>query len=319
MKIVVLDGYALNPGDLSWDGIAALGQLTVYDRTPEDLIVERGAGAEIILLNKTPLSGETLRQLPDVRFIGVLATGYNIVDVDAAKELGITVTNIPAYSTASVAQLVFALLLEICHHVGNHDQSVHRGEWAACKDFSYWKHPLMELQGKTLGIIGAGRIGLAVAKIAEALGMKVLAFSRTRNLQMEGAGLRYVELDTLYGQSDVISLHCPLTEDTQGMIRAESIAKMKNDVILINTSRGGLVVEADLAEALHSGKIAAAGVDVVSIEPIRESNPLLSAPNCLITPHIGWAPYEARVRLMEILADNIRQFQGGNPVNVVNG
>lgn len=319
MKITVLDGYALNPGDISWAEIEALGELTVYDRTPEELIVERAGDADILLLNKTPLSRETLSKLKNVRFIGVLATGYNIVDVDGARELGIIVTNIPAYSTAAVAQLTFALLLEICHHVGNHDRSVQAGEWTACKDFSYWKTPLMELQGKTLGIIGAGRIGQAVSAIALAFGMEVVANNRSRINALEGEKFRYAELDELYGLSDVISLHCPLSESTQGMINEGSIAKMKTGLIIINTSRGGLIVESDLAAALRTGKIYAAAVDVVSEEPIRSDNPLLGAPNCIVTPHIGWAPIEARARLMGMLAENIRQFQMGKPLNVVNG
>lgn len=318
MKITVLDGYALNPGDLSWDGIAALGELNVYDRTPEELIIERTQGAEIVLLNKTPLSRQTLEKMTGTRFIGVLATGYNIVDTEAARDLGIIVTNIPSYSTAAVAQLVFAFLLEICHHVGEHNRSVQGGEWAACKDYSYWKYPLLELQGKTLGIVGTGRIGQAVAVIAQAFGMQVLAFNRSRNSALENDSFRYGTLEEVYAQSDVISLHLPLSESTQGMISRESIAQMKDGVILINTSRGGLVVEVDLAEALGSGKVSAAGVDVVSVEPIRADNPLLGAPNCLMTPHIGWAPTEARIRLMGILAENIRQYQAGTPVNVVN-
>lgn len=318
MRIVVLDGYALNPGDISWDGIAALGELTVYDRTPADQVIERARGAEIVLVNKIPLNRETLEKMTDTRFIGVLATGYNIVDTAAAKELGIVVTNIPAYSTAAVAQLVFAFLLEICHHVGEHDRSVQAGEWAACQDFSYWKYPLMELQGKTLGIVGTGRIGQAVSVIAQAFGMRVVAYNRSRNSALENASFRYGSLEEVYASSDVISLHLPLSDSTQGMISRESIAMMKDGVILINTSRGGLVVEADVAEALRSGKIAAAGIDVVSVEPILQDNPLLGAPNCLITPHIGWAPTEARLRLMDILSDNIRQYQAGTPVNVVN-
>lgn len=318
MKIVVLDGYTLNPGDISWSPIEALGELTVYDRTPEALIIERTQGAQIVLVNKTPLSKDILGQMDQVRFIGVLATGYNVVDTEAARELGIVVTNIPAYSTAAVAQLTFALLLEICHHVGDHDRSVHQGEWQVCEDFSYWKYPLMELQGKTLGIIGAGRIGQAVAVIAQAFGMKVLAFNRSRNSALESDSFRYGTLEELYAQADIISLHCPLSESTRGMINRTAIAKMKDGVMILNTSRGGLIAEAELAEALQSGKVAAAGVDVVSVEPILADNPLLSAPRCFITPHIGWAPTEARIKLMGILADNIRQFQAGAPVNVVN-
>lgn len=318
MKIVVLDGYALNPGDISWSRIEALGELTVYDRTPEALIIERTQGAQIVLVNKTPLSKDILGQMDQVRFIGVLATGYNVVDTEAARELGIVVANIPAYSTAAVAQLTFALLLEICHHVGDHDRSVHQGEWQTCEDFSYWKYPLMELQGKTLGIIGAGRIGQAVAVIAQAFGMKVLAFNRSRNSALESDSFRYGTLEELYAQADIISLHCPLSESTREMINRAAIATMKDGVVILNTSRGGLIAEAELAEALQSGKVAAVGVDVVSVEPILADNPLLSAPRCFITPHIGWAPPEARVRLMGILADNIRQFQAGAPVNVVN-
>ncbi len=318
MNIVVLDGYALNPGDLSWEPIEALGHLTVYDRTPESLIAERAAGAEIILTNKTPLSRDTLAQLPQARMVGVLATGYNIVDVDAARELGITVTNIPAYSTAAVAQLVFALLLEICHHVGDHSQSVHRGDWQNCPDFSYWTHPLMELQGKTLGIVGTGRIGRAVAAAGAAFGMQVLGHSRSAVPGQSEGGIGYVTLEELYRRSDVVTLHCPLTEATREMIDARALALMKPGAILINTSRGGLVHEQALADALGAGRLKAAGIDVVSVEPIRGDNPLLKAPNCLITPHIGWAPYEARQRLMGILEENIRRFQAGEPVNVVN-
>lgn len=319
MKMVVLDGYALNPGDLSWADIEALGELTVYDRTPEDLVIQRAQGAEAILVNKITLDRPVLEKLKELRFIGVLATGYDIVDIAAAKEFGVTVTNIPAYSTAAVAQLTFALILEICHHVGEHHRSVQNGDWASSGDFSYWKYPLIELQGKTLGIIGVGRIGQAAAAIAQAFGMQVLAFNRSRNSALESDSFRYVELDELYAKADIISLHCPLSESTQGMINSTAIAKMKDGVVLINTSRGGLVVEQDLADALSSGKVSAAGVDVVIGEPIRADNPLLGAPNCLITPHIGWAPTEARVRLMGILAENIRQFQAGTPVNVVSG
>lgn len=319
MKIVVLDGYALNPGDISWDEIRTLGEMEIYDRTPKDLIIERAGDAEIILLNKTPLSRDILEKLDKVRFVGVLATGYDVVDTIAARERGILVTNIPAYSTESVAQLVFALLLEICHHVGDHNRSVQSGEWAASKDYSYWKYPLMELSGKTLGIIGVGRIGQSASAIAQAFGLHVVAFNRSRNSALENDRFRYVTLDQLYAQSDIITLHCPLSEETRGLINAESIAKMKNGVILINTSRGGLVVESDLAAALHAGKVYGAGVDVVSVEPIRSDNPLLGAPNCIITPHIGWAPVEARKRLMTILAENIQQFLAGTPVNVVNG
>ncbi len=318
MKIVVLDGYALNPGDLSWEKIAELGELVVYDRTPEEQIHERAKDADIILVNKTPLKRKSIEDLDKLKYIGVLATGYNVVDTEAARERGIPVSNIPAYSTAAVAQLAMALLLEICHHPGEHSRSVKEGKWASCPDFSYWEHPLLELDGKTLGIVGAGRIGQTVAGIAQALGMKVLAFNRNPNPEHETDRFRYTSLEELYATADVISLHCPLTDSTREMINEKSIEGMKDGVIVINTSRGGLVNEKDLAAALKSGKVSAAGVDTVSVEPILPDNPLLKAPNCIITPHIGWAPLAARLRLMEILEGNIKSFQAGAPVNTVN-
>jgi len=319
MKIVVLDGYALNPGDLSWDGLKEFGELTVYDRTPADKIEERAADAEILLTNKTPLSREIFGRLTRLKYVGVLATGYNIVDVEAAKEHGVIVTNVPAYSTEAVAQFTFALLLELCHHVGEHDAAVRRGEWTNCTDFSFWKHPLVELAGKTMGIIGFGRIGRAVAGIAQAMGMKVLAYSRHRDASAENDRLRYAEFNELLAESDVISLHCPLFESTRGMIDKKAIEKMKDGVFIINTARGPLIVEEDLAQALNSGKVAGAAVDVVSKEPITEDNPLLRAKNCIITPHIAWAPKEARERLMKITVENLASYISGKPKNVVNG
>ena len=298
MKIVILDGYTENPGDLSWNGFEALGEVTVYDRTPfadgSGEIVRRAKGADILIVNKTPLSAETLAKLaPELRYIGVLATGYNVVDTAAAKAQGVPVCNIPTYGTAAVAQFVMALLLELCHHVGDHSRSVKEGGWSSCPDFCYWNTSLIELAGKTFGVIGYGRIGRAAAKLAAAFGMEVLAF-------------------------DVISLHCPLFPDTQGIINRESIAKMKDGVLLINTSRGPLIVEEDLAAALHSGKVAGAGLDVLAVEPARMDNPLLKEENCLVTPHIAWAPKESRQRLMDIAVENLKAFLAGAPQNVVN-
>ncbi|QXM06607.1 D-2-hydroxyacid dehydrogenase [Crassaminicella indica] len=318
MKIVVLDGYTLNPGDLSWEGLEKLGDVTVYDRTKDEQIIERIGDAEIIYTNKTALTRETLEKLINVKFIGVLATGYNVVDVYAAKELGIIVTNIPTYGTNAVAQFTFALLLEMCHHVWEHNLSVKRGVWSNCKDFCFWNASLIELAGKTMGIIGLGRIGQKVAEIAKAFDMKVLAFDEYPKKELESESLKYVELDELFKKSDVISLHCPLFESTKGIIYKENIAKMKDGVMIINTSRGPLIVEKDLAEALNSGKVAGAAIDVLSEEPPSIDNPLLSAKNCIITPHIAWAPKEARERLMNIAVDNLKQFLEGNPINVVN-
>lgn len=318
MKIVVLDGYTLNPGDLSWEGLENLGELRIYDRTSDAEIVKRIGDAEIIYTNKTPLTKEVLAKLPAIKYIGVLATGYNVVDIQAAKELGITVTNIPTYGTTAVAQFVLALLLEICHHVWAHHEAVQNGAWSNGPDFCFWNYPLMELAGKTMGIIGFGRIGQATAKIAESFGMKVLAYDEYQDKGLERETLHYAGLDQLLGRSDVISLHCPLFENTKGIINRNTIAKMKDGVIIINTSRGPLVVEDDLAAALNSGKVLSAAVDVVSSEPIKKDNPLLTAKNCIITPHIAWAPKESRARLMKIAVDNLKAFLGGAPVNAVN-
>jgi len=318
MKIVVLDGYTLNPGDLSWEGLEKLGELTVYDRTPEDKIYERSKDAEIVFTNKTPLTRETLSKLPLLKYIGVLATGYNVVDIKAAKELGITVTNIPTYGTDAVAQYVFALLLEICHHVYEHNNAVKNGEWTNCPDFCFWKYPLIELAGKTMGIIGLGRIGYRTAKLAQAFGLKVLAYDANQRKELEDENLRYASMDELLAKSDIISLHCPLTDETKNIINKDTISKMKDGVIIINTSRGPLISENDLAEALKSGKVYAAAVDVVSAEPISSTNPLLTAPNCIITPHIAWAPKESRSRLMDIAVSNLKAFLDGKPVNAVN-
>jgi glycerate dehydrogenase len=319
MNIVVLDGYTLNPGDLSWDGLKELGDTVVYDRTPPDRTVERIGNAEIVITNKTVIDRDVLDSCPSLRYVGVLATGYNVVDVEAARERGITVTNVPTYGTSAVGQFAIALLLEICHHIGQHGQSVREGEWAKSADFCYWKQPLIELDGKTMGIIGFGRIGRKTGQIAQALGMGVLASGSRRIPELESKTMRYVELDELLAQSDVISLHCPLSEKTRGIINRDNIARMKEGVIIINTSRGPLIVEEDLAQALNSGKVYAAGLDVVSVEPVHSDNPLLSARNCIITPHIAWAPKEARERLLEIAVGNVRNFCAGSPVNVVNG
>ncbi len=320
MKIVVLDGYTENPGDLSWAALEALGDLTVYDRTPvgdEAEILRRIGDAEAVYTNKTPLSAATIERAPRLRFISMLATGYNVVDVAAAKKKGIPVCNIPTYGTASVSQFAIAMLLEICNHVGHHDRAVHEGRWTACPDWCFWDYPLMELDGKTMGIIGFGRIGQATGRIARALGMEVIACDQYQS-EAGGRIARYVELDELLGRSDVIAVHCPLFPSTQGIICKANIDKMKDGVILLNNSRGPLIVEQDLADALNSGKVRAAGLDVVSTEPIRPDNPLLSAKNCIITPHISWAPRESRQRLMDIAVQNLHAFCAGKPINVVN-
>lgn len=323
MKIVVLDGCTLNPGDLSWEAIEKLGEFTVYDRTDytgedKEKIIERAKGAEVIFTNKTPITKEIMDKLPKLKYVGVLATGYNVVDLKAAKEKGIVVTNIPAYGTNSVVQMSIALLLEICDSVGFHNESVHNSEWENCADFCYWKKPIIELYGKTIGIVGYGSIGKAMAKAAEALGMKLLVFTPHPVYSLESDNMKFVDLDTLFSKSDVISLHCPLFDNNKGMINKASISKMKDGVIIINTARGGLIVEKDLAEALESGKVYAAAVDVVSTEPIKKDNPLRHAKNCIITPHIAWAAKEARQRLMDIAEDNLKKFIEGKPINVVN-
>jgi len=317
MKIVVLDGFTLNPGDLSWRELEALGEVTVYDRTSKEEIVSRIGNADAILTNKTLLTAETLAACPSVKYIGVLATGYNVVDTQAAKERGIPVCNIPTYGTAAVGQFAIAMLLEICHHVAHHNEAVHAGRWSNSIDFCFWDYPLIELEGKTMGIIGFGRIGQRTGEIAKALGMRVLAYDAYQTDAGKAIG-SYVDLDTLYRESDVISLHCPLFPETKGIINATSIVKMKDGVILLNNSRGPLIVEQDLADALNSGKVFAAGLDVVSEEPIRADNPLLTAKNCIITPHISWAPKESRQRLMDIAVQNLSAWIGGKAQNVVN-
>ncbi len=319
MHIVILDGIVANPGDMSWAEFEALGALTVYDRTPfadgDAEIIRRARGAEAVVTNKTPLSASTLAALaPALRYVGVLATGYNVVDAAAARAQGVTVTNIPAYSTNAVAQFTMALLLELCHHVGDHNRSVKRGDWTRCPDFSYWNTPLIELSGKTLGVIGYGRIGRAVASLAAAFGMNVLAYTPSGR---GGGAARMATLDEVLEQSDVISLHCPLSPETKGLINQNTIAKMKDGAFLLNTARGGVIVEEDLAAALASGKVAGAAVDVLSSEPPRADNPLLAQENCIITPHIAWAPAQARRRLMRIAAANLRAFVNGTPQNTV--
>lgn len=318
MKIIVLDGYTLNPGDLTWDDIADLGYLKVYDRTPIDKVVERIEDAEIVFTNKTPISKEAINSSPKLKYIGVLATGYNIVDIEAAKNKNILVSNIPTYGTNSVAQFTTALLLELCHHVGEHSQAVKRGEWTDNLDWSFWNHPLIELDGKTMGIIGFGRIGQKTSEICQALGMNILAYSNSKRPELENENCKYVELDELLTNSDVISLHCPLLPETKGIINNNTIEKMKDGVMIINTSRGELIVEEDLKDALNNCKVAGAACDVVSTEPIQADNPLLDAKNIIITPHIAWAPRESRERIMAMAKDNLKSYLKDNPINIVN-
>lgn len=316
MKIVILDGHAVNPGDLSWDCFKVFGDVMVYEYTEEHQIFERIGNAEIVLTNKTPLTEETFSRCPGIGLVCVLATGYNVVDCDAARKRGIPVCNVPDYGTAAVAQFTFSLLLELCNRVGHHSDAVHRGDWANSPYFCFWDTPQMELAGKTFGIIGFGRIGRAVGNIAKAMGMEVIAYNRSRH--PEGAAIaEYVDLDTLLSRSDIVSLHCPLTAENAGLINAETIAKMKNGAILLNTARGGLLNEQDVADALRSGKLQYAAVDVVSKEPIDPNNPLLSAPNCIITPHMAWAPIEARQRILDCTIRSIQGFLDGSPVNTV--
>jgi len=318
MKIVILDGRALNPGDLSYDCINQFGDVALYQRTEsEALAIERIGDAEIVLVNKVPVTKAMLDACPNIKLICVLATGYNIVDTTACKAKGIPVCNVPSYGTAAVAQFTLGLMLEICHQIGHHNHVVHQGKWCECDNFCFWDTPQMELGNKTLGIIGFGRIGQAVAKLAEAFGMDVIAYSRTRYPEWESK-VTYVDLDTLYAQSDFISLHCPLFPENAKMINDDSIAKMKNGAILINTARGGLLDENAVAKALKAGKLSAAAVDVVSQEPMQRDNPLLTAPNCIITPHIAWAPVESRQRLLDCVVENIQAFLNGTPQNVVN-
>jgi glycerate dehydrogenase len=314
MKIVILDGYTLNPGDNPWDALTALGEVVIYDRTPADQVVERAAGAEVVLTNKVALPAQVLAQLPKLKLIAVMATGYNIVDIDAARLQGVVVCNVPTYSTESVAQFTFALLLELCHHVGAHDALVQQGEWTRSADFCFWRYPLVELSGKTMGIVGFGRIGQRVGQIAEAFGMKVLAASGS------GATARQdrVPLEELFARADVISLHCPQTPANAGFVNRNLLKLAKPTAFLINTARGGLVNEEDLVQALNEGRLGGAAVDVVSAEPMRADNPLLKARNCIITPHIAWATLAARQRLMQTTARNIAEFMAGRAVNVVN-
>lgn len=318
MKIVVLDGCAANSGDISWDSLAQYGELTVYDRTDDADVIARIGDAELITTNKTVIDRHAMESCPKLKYIGVLATGYNVVDLDAAKEHGIVVTNVPVYSTDAVAQFTFALLLELANQVGVHNSSVKDGGWVRSKDFSYSVMPTMELYGKTMGIIGYGSIGHRVADIAHAFGMKVLVSSRTEKKLPEGGWIRWVSREELFAEADVISIHCPLFPETKGMINRETIGLMKRTTLVINTARGGCIVEQDLADALNSGRIAGAAVDVVSQEPMKEDNPLLTAKNIIITPHIAWAPREVRQRLLQIAGDNMGAFLAGHPINVVN-
>lgn len=315
MKIVVTDGYAMNPGDLDWSPLRALGDVDIYDATPSDQVLERLAEAELVLTNKVAIDADLLDRLPRLRYIGVNATGTNVVDVGAAKRRGIVVTNVPAYGTASVAQFTFALLLELCHGVGEHARTVRAGDWTRSRDFCYWISPQRELHGKTLGIVGLGSIGSAVARIARAFGMNVLALDRGRSYADEAAAR--VDEARLLREADVLSLHCPLTPETQGWVNQDRIERMKPTALLINTSRGGLVVEADLAQALTAGWIAGAAVDVLSVEPPIADNPLFSAPRCIITPHIAWATRESRERLLTAVVENARAFLAGCPQNEV--
>lgn len=317
MKIVILDGYTENPGDLSWEGFEKLGELTVYDRTRKEEVIERIGNADAVIVNKTPLDRGVFEACPQIKYVGVLATGYNVIDVKAARERGIPVCNIPTYGTTAVAQMTFALLLEICHHIAEHSDAVKKGEWSNNPDWCFWKYPLIELAGKKMGIIGFGRIGQAVGKLAKAFGMQVLAYDANRNESGKEIG-EYVDLDELLAQADVISLHCPLFPETEGIINKKNISKMKDGVIIINTSRGPLIKEDDLADALRKKKVYAAACDVVSTEPILPDNPLLGCYSSIITPHIAWAPKESRQRLMDVAVSNLKAFTDGKWTNVVN-
>lgn len=320
MKIVVLDGYTLNPGDISWEQIEKIGDLTVYDRTSltdYKEIANRIGDAEIVFTNKTPLSNAVFEKCPNIKYVGVLATGYNIVDIDSAKTKNICVTNIPSYGTSAVGQFAIALLLEICHHIGEHNKRILEGAWEKSLDWCFWDYPLIELAGKTIGIIGFGKIGQATGQVAKALGMHVIAYDTFPNDSGREIA-EYVDVDRLFAESDVIALHCPLIDSTKGIICKKNIDKMKDGVIVLNNSRGPLIIEKDLAEALNSGKVYAAGIDVVSEEPIKKDNPLLKAKNCIITPHISWAPRECRTRLMKMATDNLLAFLAGTPKNRVN-
>jgi glycerate dehydrogenase len=317
MKIVVLDGYALNPGDLTWHDLEALGQCAVYDRTPPEEVVSRAADAEIVLTNKTVLSSELIALLPNLRYIGVLATGYNVVDVEAARARGIAVTNVPAYSSPSVVQLVFAHLLNLTHHVALHAEGVKQGRWSSCPDFCYWERPLIELAGLAMGIVGFGRIGRAVARVALAFGMKVIAYDTVTPADLP-VGCEMVELEDVFRRADVVTLHCPLVDETKHLVNKQRLALMKKTAFLINASRGPVVDEEALADALNNEQIAGAGLDVLSAEPPDENNPLLRAKRCYITPHIAWATRAARARLLDTVVENVRAFLDGHPRNVVN-
>ena len=320
MKTVILDGYTENPGDLSWDGLSQLGDVTIYDRTSltdEAEIISRIGDAQVVLTNKTPISRRVMDACPNIKYISVLATGYNVIDVAYAREKNIPVSNVPVYGTRSVSQFAIALLLEVCHHVGHHSDTVHAGKWENCQDWCYWDYPQMELAGKTYGLLGCGNIGVHTAEIARALGMRVITYD-ARPTEAGRKVAEYVELDELFAQSDILGLQMPLFPFNTGIINKENIAKMKDGVIIINNSRGQMVVEQDLADALNSGKVAAAGLDVVSTEPIRGDNPLLKAKNCIITPHISWAPKESRQRIMDCAVANAKAYIDGAPINVVN-
>ena len=321
MKIVVLDGYTENPGDLSWDELAALGELTVYDRTSltdESEAIDRIGDADIVYTNKTPVTRKVFEACPNIKMVGVLATGYNVVDVACAKEKSIPVCNVPVYGTRSVSQFAIALLLEVCHHIGHHDKTVHEGKWENCQDWCYWDYPLIELADKTYGLLGCGNIGIHTAEVAKALGMRVITYDARETKEAHKLGVEYVDLETLFAESDVLGLQMPLFPFNTGIINKENIAKMKDGVIIINNSRGQMVVEQDLADALNSGKVAAAALDVVSTEPIHGDNPLLKAKNCIITPHMSWGAKESRQRIMDCSVNNAKAYLEGKPINVVN-
>jgi len=318
MQIVVLDAYSLNPGDLSWASLEEFGDCRIYDRTPDELVIERACNAKIVLTNKVPITRELMNKLPELRYIGVLATGYNIVDTTAAREHNITVTNVPAYGTSSVAQMTFALLLELTQHVGYHSQTVREGRWSSNPDFCYWDYPLIELEGLTMGLVGFGKIAKATAKLARAFGMHVIAYSPEIAPDAATDTELTDDISSLFSRSDVLSLHCPLTDDNKGMVNAERLALMKPGALMINTARGPLIDEQALADALNAERIAGAGLDVLSVEPADPQNPLLKAKNCLITPHIAWATRSARIRLMQTVINNIKAYTAGKPENVVN-
>jgi len=318
MKIVVLDGYPLNSGDLSWEGFKRLGEVVIYDRTPIDKIIEHAKGAEVVITNKVPIGETEISNLPSLKYIGVIATGYNIIDIEAAMKKQIVVTNVPGYSTASVVQLTFALLLELCLNVQRHSDSVRDGKWAQSPDFSFWDYPLIELSGKTIGIIGFGTIGQQVADVATAFGMNILGNSRRQTDQSHRENFKWMDIPELLEKSDVVSLHCPLTPETEGLINRESLKNMKSSAFLINTARGPIINDQDLADALNNGIIGGAGIDVLSVEPPEKDNPLFKAKNCLITPHIAWATIEARTRVMNIAVDNLSSFINGKSENIVN-